>query len=172
FFAEEDEAAAGAAAEAALARARWINHLAGGGSNGARFIVDVAVAAQVAGIVEHNLFLVLDRLWEPVHVARQKLAMVLDGRRRAVGFPVFLNRAYAMRTDGDYFFNFGLGEGFEIGLGELLEDEIITQAAYGVAGALLFAEHAEAGAEVLHDLRECSDDFAPFGIVAAHAAEP
>ena len=58
FFAEKDQPAAGAATEAALARARRIDHLAGGRGNGARLVVDVAIAAQVAGIVKDDFFLV------------------------------------------------------------------------------------------------------------------
>ena len=55
FFAEEDESAAGAAAEAAFMGAGCFDELAGVRGDGAGFIVDVAVAAKVAGIVEDDL---------------------------------------------------------------------------------------------------------------------
>ena len=56
FFAEESEAAAGAAAEAALMIARGFDQFAGESCNGAGFVVDVAIAAEVAGIVEDDFF--------------------------------------------------------------------------------------------------------------------
>jgi hypothetical protein len=54
----------------------------------------------------------------------------------------------------------------------LLEDEIVAEAADGVAGAFFLAQDAVAGAEVVHDAGEVGDDLAAFGVVAAHAAEP
>ena len=77
-----------------------------------------------------------------------------------------------MGADGDDFLDFVLREGFEIGFGELLEDEIVAEAADGVAGAFLLAQHAEAGAEIVHHAGKVGDDFAAFGIVSAHAAQP
>jgi hypothetical protein len=53
-FAEEGEAAAGSAAEAALAVARGFDERAGEGNDGAGFVVDVAVAAEIAGVVEDD----------------------------------------------------------------------------------------------------------------------
>ena len=55
FFAEKGQAAAGAAAEAALARTRRIDDFAGAGEHLARLVVDVAIAAQIAGIVVDDL---------------------------------------------------------------------------------------------------------------------
>ena len=98
--------------------------------------------------------------------------MVFDFGWGAELFPVFLDGADAVGADGDDLFYFVLREGFEVGFGELLEEEIVAEAADGIAGALLFAEDAVAGAEVVHDAGEVGDDFAAFGIVAAHAAEP
>ena len=56
FFAEEDEATAGSAAEAALMRAWGFDDFAGERGDGTGFVVDVAVAAQVAGIVVDDGF--------------------------------------------------------------------------------------------------------------------
>ena len=56
--------------------------------------------------------------------------------------------------------------------GELLEEEVVAEAADGVAGAFFLAQDAVAGAEVVHDAGEVGDDLAAFGVVAAHAAEP
>ena len=98
--------------------------------------------------------------------------MVLDCGRRAVLLPVFLNGAHAMRADGDDLFDFVLRKGFEIGLGQLLEDEIVAQAADRVAGAFFFAQDAIACAQVIHDAGEVGDDLAALGVVAAHAAQP
>jgi hypothetical protein len=77
-----------------------------------------------------------------------------------------------VRADGDDLLDLLRLHRFEVGLGELLEDEIVAQAAGRVAGAFLFAQHAVAGAEVAHDFDEAADDLAAFGVVAAHAAEP
>ena len=56
FFAEEGESAAGAAAEAALMRARGFHEFAGEGDDGAGLFVDVAIAAEIAGIVVDDGF--------------------------------------------------------------------------------------------------------------------
>ena len=55
FFAEEDESAAGAAAEAVLMRAFRFDNFAGERSNSAGLFVDVAIAAEVAGVVVDDL---------------------------------------------------------------------------------------------------------------------
>ena len=54
FFAEEGEAAAGSATEAAFAIAGGFYEFAGEGGYGAGFVVDVAIAAEVAGVVEDD----------------------------------------------------------------------------------------------------------------------
>ena len=54
FFAEEDQSAAGAAAEAALMRAGRFDDFASEGGDGAGFVVDVAIAAEVAGVVDRR----------------------------------------------------------------------------------------------------------------------
>ncbi len=59
FFAEKGQAAAGSAAEAALVVARGFDQIAGQRRDGARLVVDVAIAAQVAGIVEDDLSFVV-----------------------------------------------------------------------------------------------------------------
>ena len=55
---------------------------------------------------------------------------------------------------------------FEAGFGEVLEDEVVAEAAGGVAGAFFLLEDAEGGAEVVHDAGEVGDDLAAVGIVA------
>ncbi len=61
---------------------------------------------------------------------------------------------------------------FKVPFGELTESEIVAEAAGGVAGAALLAQHAEAGSQMAHHLREGGYDLAALRIVAAHAAEP
>ena len=65
-----------------------------------------------------------------------------------------------------------LRQSFKIRFGQLLEEQIVAEAAHGIAGALFLAQNAVAGAEVVHDAGEVGDDFAALGVVAAHAAEP
>jgi hypothetical protein len=54
FLAEKGQTAAGSAAEASFATAWGLDQLAGGADNGAGFVVDVSVAAQVAGVVKDD----------------------------------------------------------------------------------------------------------------------
>ena len=103
-------------------------------------------------------------------MAGQEFAVVLDLGRGAVLLPVFLNGADAVRADGDDFLDFVLREVFKVGFGELLEEQIVAETADGVAGAFFLAQDAVAGAEVVHHAGEVGDNFAAFGIVAAHAA--
>ena len=123
FFAEEGEAAAGSATEAALVVARGFDEFAGEGDDGARLVVDIAIAAEVAGVVVDDLFA---RFWllcgSCVGEAGQEFAVVLDLGRRAVLLPVFLDGADAVRADGDDLLDLVLREGFEVGFGELLEE--------------------------------------------------
>ena len=56
FFAEKGEAAAGAAAEAALVVAWGFHNGPGKCGDGAGLVLDVAVTAQVAGVVEDDGF--------------------------------------------------------------------------------------------------------------------
>ena len=110
--------------------------------------------------------------WQAIGISRQELAVVFDLRRRAELFPVFLNCAHAMRADGDDLFHLVLRERFEIGFGELLEDEIVAQAADGIAGAFLLAQDAKAGAEIVITRAKSAMISRPFGSYAAHAAKP
>ncbi len=55
-LAEKDQAAARAAAETAGMRARGFDELAGESDDLARLLVDVAIAAQVAGVVVDDFF--------------------------------------------------------------------------------------------------------------------
>ena len=70
------------------------------------------------------------------------------------------------------FFTLFCASVFEIGFCQLLEEEIVAEAANRVAGALLLAQHAEACAQIVHHAREVGDNLAAFGVVAAHAAQP
>jgi len=110
--------------------------------------------------------------WKLVGEAGHELTMVLDLRRCAVFLPVFLDGADAVGADGDDLANLVQREGFEVFFGELLEEQIVAETANGIACTFLFAEDAEAFAEVAHDAGEVGDDLAAFGIVAAHATEP
>ena len=111
-------------------------------------------------------------MWEFVGEAGKEFAVVFDFGWGAEFFPVFLDGANAVGADGDDLLDFVLREGFEIGLGELLEEQIVAEAADGIAGAFFFAEDAVAGAEVVHNAGEVGDDLAALGIVAAHTTEP
>ena len=105
-------------------------------------------------------------------MAREELAVVLDFGWGTVFFPVFLDGADAVGADGDDFLDFILGQGSQVGLGELLEEEIVAEAADWVAGAFFFAKNAIARAQEVHDAGEVGDDLAALGVVGAHAAEP
>ena len=135
------------------------------------FVIDATVAAEVAGVVKDD-GLRRGGFWQARLVAGEELGVVLDFRRSAEFFPVFLDGADAVGADGDDFLHLVLLEGFEIGLGEHLEDEVVAESAGGVSGAFFLAEDAVACAEIVHDIDEAGDDFAAFGVVSAHAAEP
>ncbi len=112
FFAEEGEPAAGSAAEAAFVVAWGFDQLAGAGDDGARLVVDVAIAAQVAGVVEDDLFelgalpglkplyalpngLKPPPSWRKfVRVTGQELAVVLDSG----GVPYSFQSSWMVRT--------------------------------------------------------------------------
>jgi hypothetical protein len=158
--------------------------LAGQGDDRAGLVVDVLIAAEVAGIVEGDLirgfcgrrlvcavggFVVVG---QQGLVAGEELGVVLDLGGDAVGAPVGGDGADAVRTDGDDLLDLGGLEGLEAGFGEALEDQIVAETTSRVAGAFLFLEDAEGGAEVGHDAGEVGDDLAALGVVAAHAAEP
>ena len=59
FFTEKGQAAARSAAEAALAVARGLDDRADESGDSAGFVVDVAITAKVAGVVEDDFFLSL-----------------------------------------------------------------------------------------------------------------
>ena len=109
---------------------------------------------------------------QAVFVAGHELGVVFDFGGDAELAPVGGDGADAVRADGDDLLDLGGLEGFEAGLGEGLEDEVVAETAGGVAGAFFFLQDAEGGAEVLHDAGEVGDDLAALGVVAAHAAEP
>src|ERR1700679_3746194 len=101
-----------------------------------------------------------------------ELAVVFDFRRCAVGFPIFLYGADAVRADGYDLFDVVLREGFEISFRELLKDEVVAETANGIAGAFFFFQHAVACAQVIHHASKGGDDLASLGIVAAHTTKP
>ena len=105
-------------------------------------------------------------------MAGHEFAVVFDFGGDAELAPVGGDGADAVGADGDDLLDLLRGEGLQAGFGERLEDEVVAEAAGGVAGAFLFFEDAEGGAEVVHDAGEVGDDLAAVGIVAAHAAEP
>ena len=104
--------------------------------------------------------------------AGHELTVVLDFRGCAVFLPIFLDGAHTVRADGNDLLDLVLGEVFEVFFGELLEEQVVAESAHWIASAFLFAEDAEACAEVAHDAGEVGDDLAALWIVAAHAAEP
>ena len=55
-FAEEGEATAGSATKAALVVARGFDYGSGQGCDGARLVVNIAIAAQLARVVEDDCF--------------------------------------------------------------------------------------------------------------------
>ena len=61
---------------------------------------------------------------------------------------------------------------FQILFGELLEHQVVAQAARRIAGATFLCQDAEGGSQMIHHAREGSDDLAAARIVRAHAAEP
>ena len=111
-------------------------------------------------------------LRKSVGVPGEEFAVVFDFGWGTEFFPVFLDGADAVGADGDDLFDFVLREAFEVGLGELPEEQIVAEATDGIAGAFFFAENPVACAEVVHDAGEVGYDFSAFGIVAAHTAEP
>src|SRR5207237_241525 len=165
FLAAQQRApATGAAAEASLSRSRGIDQLTGARDDRTRLVIHVAITPQIAGIVVDNL---LPRvvLRELVEMPRHELAVVFDRRGLAIFLPVRRNRAHAMRTNGDNPGDLALRERLQILLSELPEDQVVAQPSRRVAGALLLAQDAEAGPEVLHHARKRDDDLAPLGIV-------
>ena len=87
FFAEEGKSAAGTAAEAAFVAAWGFDERAGEGDDLAGLLVDVTIAAEVAGVVVDNV--ATFRLFrEAVFVAGHELGVVLDLGGDAVLAPV------------------------------------------------------------------------------------
>ena len=56
FIAEECESSSGSTAETAFVIAWGFDELAGLGNDGAGLVVDVAIAAEIAGVVEYDFF--------------------------------------------------------------------------------------------------------------------
>ena len=170
FFAKEDEAAAGSATEAAFAVAIGFDEGSGGFNDGSGFVVDVLVATEVAGVVVNNVLPVL--FGELVGVAGHELGVMLDFRGDAVLAPIGGDGANAVRADGDDLFDLRLFEGGKTLLGEGAEDQIVAEAAGGVASTLFLFHHTERCSKVLHDAGKVGYDLAALGVKAAHAAQP
>src|SRR5579863_4641780 len=102
----------------------------------------------------------------------QELAVMLDFGRRAVGLPILLNRAHAVWADRDYFPGFGLSQGFKVRFGQLLEQQIVAETPYWVAGAPFLAQNAKANFEVTHDPDQSQKNIATARVVCAHASQP
>jgi hypothetical protein len=170
-FAEKSKTTARATAEAALGVALSFDQMASVRDDGAWLGIDIAIAAQVAGVViDDGLLLRWPR--QLAEVARHEFAVVLDLRRRAVFLPVFLNRTNAVGADGDNFLHLILSKVLEIRFGKLLKEQIIAKASNRIACAFFFPQDSKTRAEIAHDAGEVGDNLAAFGIVAAHAAKP
>src|SRR5208283_824310 len=114
-LAQKCEPAAGSAAEAAFMRARRLDQLTRGPHDCTRLLVYISIAAQVARVMVHNPILI-GLLRQPIRIARQKLTVMLDLRRRAVLLPVLLDGAHAMRANGNNLLDLVLGQRCEVGL--------------------------------------------------------
>ena len=171
FFAEEDEPTTCPATERALAGTRRVDYMRRPRNDLPRLVVDAAITAEIAGIVEDDAFV----CWSGgklVDVTGEKLAVMLNFDGSAEFAPVLRDGADTVRTDGDDLFDIRLLERGEIGFGQLAKGEIVAETARRVAGAALFFKDAEGCAEVAHDGCERSDDLAATRVVGAHAAEP
>src|SRR5580692_6605301 len=107
FFPEKHLAAAGAATERTLAGAVGVDDVGSAPDDFARLLIYVAIASQVAGIVEHGFFAQGIARRQPLLHARQQLAVVLDLEGAAVLAPVCADGADAMRADGYKLAGFG-----------------------------------------------------------------
>src|SRR5579884_57951 len=172
FLPEEHLAAAGAAAERALAGALRLHNFRVTARHLARLVVHIAVAAEIARIVIRDARPVARGLRQPGLDAREQLAVVFDRERRACLLPVGSDGADAMRANRDHLGGLGRLQCFDVLLGQLRERQVVAEAARRVAGAALLAQHAEGDAGVAQHARECQHDLAALRIVSAHAAEP
>ena len=102
----------------------------------------------------------------------QKLAVMLDCRRRAVLLPVLLNGAHAMRADRNDFLDLVLRQCFQVGFGQLLKEQIVAEAPHRIARTLFLAQHAEGAPRCRITRTSASTISRPRRIVRAHAAEP
>src|SRR6185437_15608498 len=105
-------------------------------------------------------------------MAGEEFGVMLDLRRDAKFAPVSGDGAHTVWADGDDLLNACRFERFEARFGERLKDQVVAEAAGGVAGAFFSAQHAEGCAEMPHDAREVCNDLASARIVPAHAAQP
>src|SRR5579883_289349 len=172
FLPEEHLAAARAAAERALPRALRLDDFRIPARNLARLIVHIAVAAEIARVVIRHAAAVTRRLRQPRLHAREQLAVMFNGERRSGFLPVGSDGADAMRANRDHPGGLGRLQRFDVLFGHLREREVVAEAARGVAGAALLAQHAEGDAGVTQHARERKHNLAALRIVCPHAAEP
>src|ERR1017187_9011378 len=152
--------------------AAWgLDQMTCGPDKSTRLFIYIAVSSQVAWVVVDNLLRALD-LRQLAQMPGYELTVVLNRRRRSVFLPVFLDRAHTMWADGDDLLDLVLRHVFEVTLGQLLEDQVVAQAAGAVAGAFFLAKDAVTDAEVIQNAREVGHDLAALRIVGAHASQP
>src|SRR5207247_2256079 len=113
-LAEEHLPAARAAAEPALAGAMRLHYASGARDYAARLFIHVAIAAQVAGVVENHLLADAARGRQTRSQPRQQFAVMLDLKRSADLAPIRADGAHAMRTDGHHLLDVGCPQRFDI----------------------------------------------------------
>ncbi len=144
-FAQERQAAARAATERSLARARRIGQRSELADHIARLIVHTAIAAQIARIVIHDLLALARSRGQLIQMPRQKFAVMLD--RTAPGRTPSNPCRWFARNAGRWkrcCFTLALAQRLQIAFGQLAEGEIVAQAPRRIARALFLAQHAEA----------------------------
>lgn len=166
FFAEEGQTAAGAATETAFAVTGCLDETAGLGGHLAGFGVDVLVTAEVAGVVVDDALGVGFAGGE----AGEEGTVVLDGDAGAELLVVLTEGTDAVGAGAEHLFR--LFESLNVLFGEGLEEQVVAEAAGGVARAALLFQDAEGDFVVAEHLYQGRDDFAALGVVATHATHP
>src|SRR5579883_505978 len=171
FLSQERQTAARSAAKTLLASPRRINHFSCKRGDLPRLIEHAAIPAQITRIVKHDLLSVM-LLRQFIDVPGHEFAMMLDRRGLAEFAPVRRNRPHAVWTNRNDLLHVGRFQRLQILLGELLEDQIVTEPPRRIARAPLFSQHPERRSQVPHHSGERSDDLPALWIVAAHASQP
>ena len=91
-------------------------------------LVNVAVTAQIARIVEDRLCAISIARGKPVLNARQRFAVMFDLERAAVFAPIRADGADAVRANRNHFVGFGGAQGLDILLGHLRNREVVAEA--------------------------------------------